>query len=118
MDEEEIINRIRGLGFMAGVLERQSQEPLCSSCISYAITLEESLDAASELKGAVFPDTLPAEFGSLFLGAFETITSLTIPAEPEKQRKSGRCHFPDKACFVKRARKVFLFFKEKISRSR
>jgi len=115
MDEKDLINRIRGIGFMAGVLERQSHEPLCSKCISYAITLEESLDALKELKESHSPGSVPSEFKTVLLEADRIIMTLEVPSDPEKQRKAGRCHLPDKACFVKKARMLFLFFKEKKS---
>jgi hypothetical protein len=118
MDEKEAVNRIRGLGFMAGVLEQQGKEPLCSRCISYAITINESRDAITELKGLVAPDLVPKKFDRLFQEADKAIMALSVPAEPERQRKSGRCHLPDKACFVKKARMLFLFFKEKKARDR
>lgn len=111
--ETETINRIRGLGFMAGVLERQSREPLCSRCISYALTVNESREALNELKTSLSSHGTPSEFEPVLDEASKTIMGVPVPAEPEKQRKLGRCQLPEKACFVKRARKIFLFFKEK-----
>jgi len=113
MMEIEIINRIRGLGFMAGVLERQSREPLCSRCISYALTVDESREALEELNASLSSGGPPSGFEPVLTEASETIMGVPVPAEPEKQRKAGRCQLPEKACFVKRARKIFLFFREK-----
>jgi len=116
MNEKDIVNRVRGLGFMAGVLENQGHEPLCLRCISYAITVEETREALQEIRELVSTASLPEEFVPVLRRAEESIVALSVPGEPERQRKIGRCHFPDNSCFVKKARMIFLFFKEKQKR--
>ena len=96
---------------MAGVLERQSREPLCGNCISYALTVEESREALRDLTETLSSDNdAPAEFRSVLKEASATILGVPVPSEPQKQRKTGQCRLPEKACFVKRARMLFLFF--------
>jgi len=113
MDKSALINRIRGLGFMAGVLERQSREPLCSKCISYAITVEESREALKDVQGSLSSGNVSEDFDKVLKEASGTIMGVAVPSEPIRQRKDGNCQLPEKACFVKRSRKIFLFFKEK-----
>jgi len=111
--ESDIINRIRGLGFMAGVLQRQSREPLCSKCISYAMTVEESREALKDIQESLSSGTVPNGFDTVLKDASGTIMGVPVPSEPVRQRKEGDCQLPEKACFVKKSRKIFLFFKEK-----
>jgi len=113
VNETEIINRIRGLGFMAGVLERQSREPLCSKCISYAITVEESREALKDIQESLSSGNVREDFDQVLKEASGTILGVPVPSEPVKQRKEGNCQLPDKTCLVKKSRKLFLFFKEK-----
>ena len=100
---------------MAGVLARQSKEPLCSECVSYAITLEEAKEASTNIKTLSSEGDVPEEFQMVLDESVATISALNIPDNPVKQRKLGRCRLPDKACFVKKSRMIFLFFKEKKS---
>ena len=99
---------------MAGVLERQSREPLCGKCISYALTVKEAREALRDLTETLSSDNDAAsEFRSVLKEASATILGVPVPKDPQRQRKTGQCRLPDKACFIKRARMLFLFFKEK-----
>lgn len=104
MSELDTINKIRGLGFFAGIVERQGREPLCSKCISYALSLEVARQALAGVK-----DTKEAgDFEGVLREAAEIINSAKVAEEPIKQRKVSACQLPDKACFVKKSRRLFL----------
>lgn len=110
MDKAETINRVRALGFMAGVIERQGREPLCSQCISYALTVDVTREALESVQASMDQAELDKGFEKVFMEAAGTIKAAKAPDDPIKQRKTGKCKLPDKACFVKKSRRIFLYF--------
>lgn len=112
MDKTETLSRVRALGFMAGVLDRQGHEPLCSKCISLALTIEATRQALKSVQKEMDKSALNSDFEVMFKEATDTIMSAKSPEDPIKQRKIGMCKLPEKTCLVKKSRKMFLYFAE------
>lgn len=112
MDDIETLARVRGMGFMAGVLSQQSHEPLCSQCISYGLTLGRAREALDELGHSLKGQELPSGFSETFESSSKLIKEAQAPENPVKQRKEGHCKLPDKACFVKKSARMFMFFQK------
>ncbi len=103
MSQKDDITLVRGIGFVAGILRSQQNDPLCRKCKSYRVTTErakKALEAMPEMPEG-------SEFGKMLSDARSFISSLELIEEPVPQRKVGACNFPDKKCAVKHAYKVF-----------
>jgi len=93
---------VRGLGFVAGVLERQGHDPLCRECKSYALVVETAREAALKIEAEA--GTLENSLAALMHDAMAIIASASMAADPKPQRKIGACKLRDGKCFVKYVR--------------
>lgn len=100
---------------MAGVIERQGKEPLCSQCISFALTVEETVKMLDAFDASVDKESIPVEFAPTLNEASAIIRAAKVPHDPQRQRKIGACSLPDKACFVKKVKMFFLAVEEENS---
>ena len=107
MGHENTLLTVRGLNFLAGVLENHSREPLCKECKSYAKTLEHAMEALGHFEQEGDMTAIPEEFRPVYESAAARIKACSPADELVPQRKIGACTFPEKMCIVKRALVTF-----------
>jgi hypothetical protein len=97
---QQLIDRIRFYHYIAGVLENQANDPLCSKCKACANTVKAMKEGLEELKGSK-NESLPPEVIRMFEHAGTVINSIQRPENTEGQKKAGNCKMPKGVCFVK-----------------
>lgn len=103
-----LVNKIRALYFIAGVLAHQERDPKCVSCKSRKEVAEEIKEEYEEIKGILEDEGISSDlFKNLFEQVGFILTSLKLPERPIPQRKEGGCHFPDKECLIKECLDIF-----------
>lgn len=107
MAQDAVVNIIRGIGFMAGVLQRQQNEYLCGNCRGYYKTVKLMRERLGAVEGSIDHATLPEGIARLLNDAREILKALMTPADPVPQRKLGNCRFPEGKCYIKHARKFY-----------
>ncbi len=103
-----MINRIRYVYFMSGVLAGQQHDPFCSRCKACANTLarvrEMLIEAEQEV--AAQPESRSPEIRSLVALARTKLETVNIPEDAIGQKKAGNCRLPEGVCFVKSSKKL------------
>jgi hypothetical protein len=110
-DNDRLINYLRGVHFVFGVLNNQQDDPLCGNCLSFARTVEAAKEKFLSGEKTILKDDLPDEMRALFLDIYNMHTDIRIPDNPIGQKKAGSCKLPEGVCFSKAAMTVY----EKIS---
>ncbi|TAN40901.1 MAG: hypothetical protein EPN25_06105 [Nitrospirae bacterium] len=96
-------NRIRYYHFMAGVLAKQAEDPLCSICRAFensVRSIRESL-AGFEAGSAEELKEISPGLKELHDETRLCLAGIRTPVNAEGQKKAGRCKMPEGVCFVK-----------------
>ncbi len=107
MEEREVINRVRSLHFIFGLLANQQSDPRCAVCKSRASVYEDVLEEWEELKRKLQERTVPEPFSRLLTRIEELLSALKMPKDPVPQRKEGKCFFAERKCLVKECFEVY-----------
>lgn len=101
-------NRIRFYHFIAGVLENQQKDPLCSICKAFANTaramnegicvLEREVEAGSSAHSADLRDMLAK--------TRKRLAAIKASENSIGQKKAGNCRMPEGVCFVKASKGI------------
>lgn len=95
------MNFARGLGYMAGVLVKHQNEPLCGKCRGLTKTADKVRERMNKFEQSSDKGNLPVDIQELYSGAKEAMYGLHLSDEPVPQKKLGNCNLPDRGCFVK-----------------
>ncbi len=107
MEEKELINRIRALHFMAGVLVNQQSDPRCAVCKSRVKVVEKAKGELEKLESTLSNTTIPEPFERVYRRTKEFFSEIKVPENPIPQRKEGRCFFADEECLIKECFDVY-----------
>lgn len=104
----ELLNTVRALQYLAGVLAHQRQDPFCGACSAWNNSLNNSREAAAqfEREHAAAQRTLSPEASALLASARSILEGLPPAANPVGQKKAGNCKLPEGVCFVKASRAI------------
>lgn len=103
-----MINRIRYVYFMSGVLAGQQHDPFCSRCKACANTLARIREMLAEVEqeAAARPEGLSQESRILAALARTRLETVNVPEDAVGQKKAGNCRLPEGVCFVKSSKKL------------
>lgn len=103
MDQDKVINKLRGFNYAAGILTNQQNDPLCSECAAFARTADTLVDGYLKFENAHASDRkkLAEEFSLIFTDVRDKISVIQIPDGPVRQKKAGNCTLPKGVCFTK-----------------
>ncbi len=107
MEEREVINRIRALHFIVGVLVNQQKDPRCAVCKSRVKVVEDVKEEFEKLEGLFTQTNAPNLFENLYTKTKELFSEIKVPEKPIPQRKEGNCFFADQECLVKESFDVY-----------
>jgi hypothetical protein len=100
---DEKASPVRMLGYVAGVLRGQQDDPLCRECRAYASTFALLSERSSSLESSEMPEDMK----DVLSNVEDVLGSVVIPPEPKPQRKLGNCRLPGRKCLVKHSKAVF-----------
>ena len=100
MEEKELINRIRALHFIVGVLVNQQSDPRCAVCKSRVKYVDKAKEELEWLESKLGNTTIPEPFDRVYKRAKELFSEIKVPENPIPQRKEGKCFFADEECLV------------------
>ncbi len=105
MSEESIINKLRGIHFVLGVLDNQQKDLFCGNCLSFAKTLESTDETFTKFEKSCTGEgrDLPEVFCELLADAQRKLGAIRVPEEPKGQKKEGNCKLPEGICFARTA---------------
>lgn len=108
MKDDKIINQIRGLNYIFGILKNQQADPTCSNCLSFSKNAEMMKRKFIEFEKTILSSSIPSvEYERQFKRLYELISSIQEPDNPVGQRKIGNCNFPEKVCIVQESVNIF-----------
>ncbi|MCC6025531.1 MAG: hypothetical protein LM575_00995 [Caldimicrobium sp.] len=108
MEEKELINRLRALHFIAGVLVNQQNDPRCSVCKSRAKVVEDAKEELEKLESNLANTAIPEPFERVYKRTKELFSEIKVPENPIPQRKEGRCFFAGEDCLIKKNALMFM----------
>jgi hypothetical protein len=103
---ENLINRIRFLHFMSGVLVNQQADPVCGHCKAFANTVRWTREGISSEEASRASEKLTAEILRLLSEAQRRTAGIVVPEDTVGQKKTGNCRMPEGVCFVKIAKSI------------
>jgi hypothetical protein len=102
------VNAVRAVCFLAGVLQKQRQDPFCGNCkawVNSAIAVRELL-SSFDAEQAAEPDRLQPELAALYENAGTVLAGLVLPPDVPGQKKAGNCLLPPGVCFAKSSKAI------------
>jgi hypothetical protein len=103
MSDEDMINKMRGIHFVLGVLDNQQKDLFCGNCLSFAKTLESTDETFTKFAKFCTGEELPGVFCELLADARRKLDAIHVPEKPMGQKKEGNCKLPEGICFAKTA---------------
>jgi len=107
MREKELINRVRALHFIAGVLVNQQNDPRCAVCKSRVKVVEEAKEELEKLESNLANTAIPEPFERVYKRTKDLFSEIKVPENPIPQRKERRCFFADEDCLIKESFDVY-----------
>ena len=98
---DQLINRIRFLHFMSGVLVNQQADPICGHCKAFANTVRWTREGISREEAGSASGKLPDDILRLLSEAQRRMAGIVVPEDTVGQKKAGNCKMPEGVCFVK-----------------
>src|SRR4030042_4528577 len=112
---EKEINLLRGIGYVFSVLSYLQDEFLCSKCNSLVKSIEAAKDKFLPLEKSLYKNRgMPEEMRNLLLDIYATLSQMSIPDNPVRQKKEGNCKLPAGVCFAKSVLAVYEKIEEQV----
>ena len=96
--------RTRYYHFIAGVLQSQQGDPLCSQCRAFTNSIRAVRESIEEFERSTA--LLKDEEISVIASAKSALSSLVSIPDAPGQKKAGNCRLPEGVCFVKSSKKL------------
>jgi hypothetical protein len=112
---EKEINLLRVMGYAFNVLSYLQDELLCSKCNSLVKSIEAAQDKFLALEKSLNKNRgMPEEMRKLLLDIYATLSQMSIPDNPVRQKKEGNCKLPAGVCLAKSVLTIYEKIEEQV----